>query len=187
MSHRSSRLAFLFAFTFMLSAGAAHAQSPAPQPSAVAPAPRPADVASAEAIVAALYDVISGPKGQARDWQRFRSLFAPGAHMVPSGRRPDGGLSFRVQTPEDYIERSGKVLLDLGFVEKEIFRKTEQFGPLAHVFSTYEARREGDVQPFVRGINSIQLMNDGARWWILTVAWSPESPAQPLPAAYLPH
>lgn len=188
MIQRTTRLACLLAV--LLTAPAlqtVHAQSAAaPAAPAAAPEPRPADVASPDAIVAALYDVISGPKNQARDWNRFRSLFAPGARMIPSGKRPDGSMSFRVQTPEDYIERSGKVLLELGFAEKEIFRKTEQFGPLVHVFSTYEARRDGDVKPFLRGINSIQLFNDGKRWWILTVAWSPESAEQPLPAAYLP-
>ena len=35
----------------------------------------PADVASIDAIMKAVYDVISGDAGQKRDWDRFRSLF----------------------------------------------------------------------------------------------------------------
>ena len=158
--------------------------APAAEPPA--PAPRPEDVATPEAIVAALYDVISGPKGQARDWNRFRSLFAPGARMIPSGKRPDGTQSYRVLTPEEYIARSEKLLVEDGFRESEVQRVVERFGPLVHVFSTYEGRREGDTKPFVRGINSIQVMHDGKRWWLLTVAWTPETPDQPLPAKYLP-
>jgi hypothetical protein len=36
-----------------------------------------------------------------------------------------------------------------------------------------------------RGINSIQLMNDGSRWWIVSVFWDAERPDNPLPAEYL--
>src|SRR5215216_1186711 len=55
------------------------------------PVANPADVASMDSIIAALYDVISGPAGKKRDWDRFRSLFAPGARLIPTGaRRPPG-------------------------------------------------------------------------------------------------
>jgi hypothetical protein len=166
--------------------GSAPSPTPATPPQTTAPAAKPEDVATPEAIVAALYDVISGPKGQARDWERFRSLFAPGARMIPSGKRKDGTQGFRVITPEDYISTSGKLVLEEGFREREVHRVEERFGPLVHVFSTYEAFREGDKHPFMRGVNSIQLVNDGKRWWLLTVAWTPETPEQPLPAKYLP-
>ncbi len=171
-------------------APAAPTPPPAPPvPAAAAPATptaRPEDVATPEALVAALYDVISGPKGQARDWDRFRSLFAPGARLIPSGKRKDGTVGHRMLTPEDYIQASGKVLVEEGFREREVFRVAERFGPLVHVFSTYEAFRAEEKQPFLRGINSIQLIHDGKRWWLLTVAWTPEMPEQPVPAKYLP-
>ena len=160
--------------------------APAPKPSAPAPAARAEDVATPEALVAALYDVISGPKGQARDWTRFRSLFAPGARMIPSGTRKDGTVGHRMLTPEDYISQSGKFLVEEGFREREVHRVVERFGPLVHVFSTYEAFRGDEARPFMRGVNSIQLVHDGKRWWLLTVAWTPETPELPLPAKYLP-
>jgi len=159
---------------------------PTPAPAATPPEPRSEDVATPEALVAALYDVISGPKGQARDWNRFRSLFAPGARMIPSSKRKDSTTGHRMLSPEDYITGSEKLLVGEGFRERELFRVVERFGPLVHVFSTYEGFREGDTKPFVRGINSIQLLHDGKRWWVLTVAWTPETPEQPLPAKYLP-
>ncbi|QRK06417.1 nuclear transport factor 2 family protein [Archangium violaceum] len=158
----------------------------APAQATASPAAKPEDVATPEALVAALYDVISGPKGQARDWDRFRSLFAPGARMIPSGKRKDGTTGYRMITPEEYITQSGKMLVEAGFREREVHRVEERFGPLVHVFSTYEALRGEDPKPFMRGVNSIQLVNDGKRWWVLTVAWTPESPEQPLPAKYLP-
>ena len=155
-------------------------------PAASTPAANPADVATMDSTIAALYDVISGPAGKKRDWNRFRSLFIPGARLIPTGKRPTGEVVSTVIDPEGYITRSSKVLEDQGFFEKEIARRTEIFGDIAHVFSTYEARRKvEDKEPFVRGINSIQLMNDGKRWWIVTVFWEGERPDNLLPKKYL--
>ncbi|MCL4523485.1 MAG: hypothetical protein M1453_13860 [Acidobacteria bacterium] len=165
-------------------------EKPAAPPPAQAPAPPAAkaeDVASPDAIIAALYDVISGPVGQKRDWDRFRSLFAPGARLIPTGRNPQTG-EFRAVTldPEGYITRSSAFLERDGFSEKEIARRSERFGNIVHAFSTYEGRRAADPAPFVRGINSIQLFSDGTRWWIVTVFWQAESPETPLPKEFLP-
>ncbi len=144
------------------------------------------DVKSIDSIIAALYDVISGPAGQKRDWDRMRSLFAPGASMAAVGKRQNGEVVRRVMTVEDYITASGPVLEQRGFFEKEISRRTEEFGQIAHVWSTYESRsKKEDEKPFARGINSIQLYNDGKRWWILTVYWQGEEPNTPLPEKYV--
>jgi hypothetical protein len=64
---------------------------------------------------------------------------------------------------------------------------TEEFGHIAHVFSTYASfANADDPEPFARGINSFQLMHDGERWWIVTLYWENESPEQPIPVKYLP-
>lgn len=162
-----------------------HAQTPERQ-GPVAPAPRASDVASVDSIVAALYDVISGPAGQKRDWDRLRSLFAPGARLIPTGRRPDGTHFMRVLTPEDYIASSGPMLENNGFFEREISRTSETYGGMVHLFSSYESRRTAtDSLPFARGINSIQLVNDGRRWWVVTILWEGERSDNPIPARYL--
>lgn len=148
------------------------------------PTAAPADVASIDAIVAALYDVISGPAGQARDWARFRSLFVPTARMIPTGARADGQHGLRLMGPNDYIASSGPLLLDKGFHERELARRVEQFGHIAQVFSSYEARIVKDDHT-MRGINSIQLMNDGKRWWIVSLMWEAESDTLKLPAQFL--
>jgi hypothetical protein len=72
-----------------------------------------------------------------------------------------------------------------GFFESETARKTESFGQIAHVFSTYESRHAPGEKPFQRGINSIQLMNDGTRWWIVTIFWQGEDEKNPIPEKYL--
>jgi hypothetical protein len=162
------------------------AQTPAAQTGAAAPVANSRDVATVDAILHALYEVISGDAGIARDWDRFRSLFAPGARLIPVGPRQGGGFGNRVLTPEEYIERSGPLLVGNGFHEREIARRSESYGQIVHAFSTYESRQKAsDREPFARGINSIQLFNDGTRWWIQTVMWWGETPATPLPQRYL--
>ncbi len=144
------------------------------------------DVESIDAIIAALYNVISGPAGESRNWDRMRSLFLPEGRLIATAVRPTGEVVKRVLTVEDYITQSGPVLEKNGFFEKEIHRKQEVYGHIAHCFSTYEARRTAtDAEPFMRGINSIQLYNDGKRWWILTVFWQTENKDLLIPKEYL--
>jgi hypothetical protein len=145
-----------------------------------------ADGASIDSILSATYDVISGPAGKKRDWDRFRALFAPGARLIPTGPRKEGGVESRVVDVEGYIERSAKYLEGNGFYEREVARHTDSFGQIAQVFSTYESRHKADdATPFVRGINSFQLMNDGKRWWIVTIFWQGEGAGAEIPEKYL--
>jgi hypothetical protein len=149
------------------------------------PAARAQDVESIDAIIAALYDVISGPAGQARDWPRFHSLFVPGARLIPTFVR-ENEVRHRVITPEEYAASSGPVLEERGFFEREIGRTTERFGNVAHVFSAYDSKRTpDDAEPFARGINSIQLLHDGTRWWVVTIFWDSERAGNPIPPTYL--
>jgi hypothetical protein len=166
-------------------------QGPAATPAAAAaPAAavqaNPADVATIDGIVAALYDVISGPAGKQRDWNRMRSLFAPDGALRAVGMKPDGTLVYRTMTVEDYISRNAPHFATMGFFEREAARTSEQFGQIAHVFSTYESRHAAaDAEPFQRGINSIQLYNDGKRWWIVSVLWRGADDKLKLPERYL--
>jgi hypothetical protein len=159
-----------------------------------------ADVASIDAIITAAYDVISGPIGKERDWDRERSLFIPGARLIPTAKkaggedvdlatgrvRPNGGLAPHVLDVDAYIARVEAYFQKNGFFEKEIARRTEQFGNIAHVWSTYESRHNADdPEPFTRGVNSIQLFHDGSRWWIVSIYWQQESTECPIPEKYL--
>jgi len=150
----------------------------------------PADVASIDAIITAAYDSISGPPGK-RDWDRERSLFIPGARLIPTSenaREPNPGreIAPHMLDVDGFIARVRDYVEQKGFFEKEIARRTEQFGHIAHVWSTYESRHNADdPEPFMRGINSIQLFYDGSRWWILSIYWQQESPSDPIPETYL--
>jgi hypothetical protein len=175
-------LLILVAIFFVSTSTAAQNAQPTPTP----PAANPADVGSIDSIIAAVYDVISGPAGKKRDWDRMRSLFIQGARLIPTGQRPNDGYASRVLTVEDFISRSAPFMEHEGFFEKESARKTETFANIAHVFSTYESRHTAqDPKPFQRGINSFQLMNDGSRWWIVTIFWQGEDEKNPIPEKYL--
>lgn len=147
----------------------------------------PKDVSSSDAIIAALYDVISGPAGEKRDWERMKSLFIPEGRLMPSAKNVQTGeVGYRVWTVQDYIDQAGSNLEQNGFFEVEVSRVTEQYGTIMHIFSTYESRRKvEDETPFARGINSIQLLQGKDRWFIVSVFWMGESPQFPLPEKYL--
>ena len=133
------------------------------------------DVSTLDAILHAMYDVISGPAGRSRDWQRFRSLYHPEARLIPVST--SGGLVRpRVLSIDDYIRRVEPIFAVENFWEIETGRQVETFDNIAHVVSSYESvRRPGD-KPFHVGKNSIQAVYDGARWSILTVLWSTPRP-----------
>ena len=149
----------------------------------------PTDVASIDAIITAAYDSISGPAGQKRDWNRVRSLFIPGARLIPTAKhagKHDVDLAPQVLDVDSYIARVEPCFQENGFFEKEIARRTEQFGRVAHIWSTYESRyNPDDDEPFMRGVNSIQLFYDGSRWWIVTIYWQHEGGEHPIPEKYL--
>ncbi|HMH16428.1 MAG TPA: hypothetical protein VK578_25235 [Edaphobacter sp.] len=173
------------------------AQTPVPTPAPLqgdlashsnVPVAKSADVNSIDAIITALYSVISGPKGQARDWDRMRSLFLPSARLIPARAAKDSPHADAiVLTIDDYITRSRGNMTANGFFERGIHNEVQQFGNIVHVWSTYESRYNADdATPFARGINSIQLLKDGDRYWVVNILWDSESPNKPIPANYLP-
>jgi hypothetical protein len=183
--------------TFALSFFAA-AQSPSekpatsqqqapPQPgadlSAKVPPARPDDVKSIDSILVALYGVISGPAGQ-RDWDRFRSLFLPQARLTSSRKNADGSFRIRPMSVEDYAKGAGDYFLQHAFFESPIVNHVQSFGNISQVFSSYESRHAAAEAPFARGINSIQLLNDGSRWWIVSILWDEERSDNPLPKEF---
>ncbi len=149
--------------------------------------PNSADVASIDGIMKAVYDVISGDAGQKRDWDRFRSLFYKDARLIPAGKNPTTKVvGANSVTPEEFIAQSSPSMEKEGFFEREIARHTDVYGNIAQVFSTYASyHKAGDKTPFARGINSFQLLNDGKRWWVLTIYWQAETPETPIPIEFL--
>jgi hypothetical protein len=192
------RKLLIFATALSLCNSAAAAQSPAtpqaaqqqPAPakppqdlSAQVPAAKPEDVKSIDSILVALYNVISGPAGE-RVWNRFRSLFLPGATLTSAGKDREGNIRVRPRSVEDYVKGAGGYFSQHGFFESPIVNRIHTFGNIAHVFSSYESRNAAAEAPFARGINSLELAYDGKRWSIVSILWDEERPDNPLPQEF---
>ncbi len=146
---------------------------------------RARDVESIDNLIEALYASISGEKGEPRDWDRFRNLVIPEARLIPTGRNQQGKNVYQVMTPEEFIENTDSYFVENGFYEYEIHREEHHYGRVVHLFSTYGSKRsESDAEPFNKGINSIQLFDDGDRWWVVTIYWAHESEFNPIPEKY---
>jgi hypothetical protein len=194
---QASRIAALVVLALSTHALLAQAAAPSRPVGSIAghpgwPVVKPEDVKSPEAILNAVYSVISGAKGQARDWDRMRSLFVPDARLIPAvaASAANGGAAHSdvvMLTVDGYIERNGSRLTSDGFFERFIHNEIEEFGNIVQVWSTYESRHSpDDAKPFARGINSFQLLKDGDRYWVVNIFWDSESPTKPIPAKYLP-
>ena len=149
------------------------------------------DVADPEAIVTAAYAAIARAPGNNYNWERFSSLFLPGAMLIPNTEQRNG--QFDVLSVQDFIDWIDQFTVpiigtdqDRGFSEDGISNTTERFGDIAHVFSTYEKHFWGDDQNLGRGINTFQLVFNEGRWWIVSIVWDEESGAGPIPEKYLP-
>ncbi|MCB2204050.1 hypothetical protein KQI65_04820 [bacterium] len=147
---------------------------------------RASDHSSIDAIVRALYASVSGRAGEKDDWDRLRALFTQSARLQPVVWKGKDDVQLRTVSVDDYIRSATKYFESGSFHEREIGRRVERFGHIAHVFSTYESFEHAeDPLPFARGINSIQLYHDGSRWWILSVLWDEEREGSSIPDHYL--
>lgn len=147
--------------------------------------PRPEDVTTLDGILRAYYEVVSGPAGEPRQTARDHSLHHPDARAIVTGVDRDSEPYIRNLKLEEYhqlSERAGNP----AFYEWEIHRVTQRFGNVAHVWSTYAFSDTEGGPVRGRGINSIQLYHDGARWWITAWIFDSERADNPIPAAFLP-
>jgi hypothetical protein len=135
-----------------------------------------ADLAGIDQAIRGVYEVISGPPGQQRDFDRMRLLFAPNATLKAIGPKGLRGGSL-----EDYISRNSAILEKEGFTERELGRRVEVWGWLATAWSAYDGRTaNGSFHE--RGINSFQLVKVDGKWLVASILWQEATPENPLPA-----
>lgn len=181
VKHPSFLLLFLATVLMFLSPPACSQQAGNTQPAQSA---RPGDVDTIEHLVSAAYDSFSGPPGP-RDWERFRSLFYPGARLISTRRDNAGKILIRNLSVEEWIDATRPHLEPDGLFEWPTVNRSESWDHMAHVWSPYEARQTKEGKPIGRGINSFHLFNDGNRWWVLEIYWKAEDGAHPIPQEYL--
>lgn len=136
------------------------------------------------AALEALYDVISGPVGQPRDWDAMRALFLDGAPMHVSVTDETGADRVVTLTVEDYIARNGERLAEIGFTETETRRETFVYGGLASVLSAYVAIRADTGEQIAEGVNALTLMRTGDDWKIASIAWRAADADWPVERAF---
>lgn len=136
-----------------------------------------------DTLVRALYEIVTGPAGAKKDWARMANLFAPGAIVTTTTHR-DGAFLADPQTPAQFAALNERLLGQRHFYEREVAQRIDSFGHIAHAWSTYETRDRLDGPVRVRGVNAMQLLNDGKRWCILSLTWDAETGAHPIPPAF---
>jgi len=142
------------------------------------------EVATPKALVETALKIISGPKGQKRDMEKFKALFLPDAKL--GGVFYKGDSSFvRITSAVQFADRNAAVYADLGFFENQIGLKVDEYGKIATAFQVYETRFGKDGKVEDRGVNTYQLVYDNGRWWIASLIFTPETDAYPIPAEYL--
>jgi hypothetical protein len=142
------------------------------------------DTQTIEATLETLYNVISGDPGIERDWKRFKNLFKPEARLIPTRKDDQGNPTLKALSPDEYVQLFSS-RISTGFFERELSRQVEEYGTIAHVFSTYETKDTKNGPVTNRGINSIQLFKDKDRYYIVTIFWCAESMGLSLPSKYL--
>lgn len=138
-----------------------------------------------------VYDAVSGGPGEARDWDQFRAAFVDDRARITAfvgfgAGANDGDVpAHRCMTPDEFIAIAQANAASSGFFERPISTRTEVYGRLAHVWSTYEARREPQGPAFMHGINSFTLIRGpDDRWRVLNLAWEDERAAGLIPDRY---
>lgn len=173
--------------TLMLAAPACAQRPPATAGHVQVPiiAARPEDVATIDAVIRTMYEVLCGPAGQPRQWSRDRTLYVPGVRFFILSEDRNHRTVERTVNHQEFVDLYDRELT-AGFYEREIHRTTLRFGNAAHVFSTYETRTTEAGPVTARGVNSVGLFHDGTRWWVSSITWDEERPNNPLPPDYLP-
>ena len=132
-------------------------------------------------IPAALDAAISGPVD--KDRACMRALLTPDARITFVSAGADGATSYKLLTLDDWIARTkarGPITLE----EKQLNFRIDHFGNMAHLWSLYALRSDG--QAVARGINSIQAIKEAGGWRVAGITVQAESTAAPLPEEYLP-
>lgn len=174
------RFALFLALASSLLVPALYAQSEVkPQASLAACGPS----ATLDQLIRSMDEAVSGPAD--KDRTCLRQLLLPEARLIPVAVAADGTATPHILTVDGWIEAARKRGHD-EFYERQVKIKSETYGHIAHLWSTYEIRPTPEGKATVRGINSIQAVFDGKQWHILQVLWQAETPAVPLPEKYLP-
>lgn len=123
-------------------------------------------------LIDTFYKIISGEKGEQRDWVYFKSLFFENAQLMSMKfNNQNDCISIPVDV-DSYIIGLNKFLRANDFYEYGLDYDIKVFGDIAHVYSQYEAKTSlQDCQPVKEGINLVQLAKSEGKWKIISMLW----------------
>lgn len=144
------------------------------------------DCSQPATVFARLYDLISGPADEERDWEEVKGLFHPSALLHSELTLPDGSHQSGTWTVDDFCDAAAEEYRREGFWECEIACRSECFGNIAQVWSTYESRmRDPDSDPVGRGINAVHLLRRNGTWRISSLIFQLERGTDGIPERYV--
>ncbi len=158
-------------------------------PVSAAETPPAADVSTVGGVVEALYRAVSFAPGGEPDWLLLRHLMLPGAVLA---QPVPGSDQVELLTVEEYIggfeqALDSSTLRKTGFLGTAARVSTTVYGRLAHCLVVFEATTDpAAMEPLHRGVESIQLVRTGGRWWITVIATEFERPGLPIPEDFSP-
>jgi len=139
---------------------------------------------SIDTVITELYGSLKFNSNKMPDWDRFRSLFIDDAYLIHVA-----DTTYQRMSVETFIEAYQEQIDSGNFIsfnEYEIHRVTDTYGHISQVYSTYKEEAETSGGPInSRGINSIQLLKKGNRWYIVSIIWYDENEKNPIPPGYL--
>jgi len=139
------------------------------------------DVITIDALIKASYEVVSGEKGAKRQWNRDNNLHHPKAIYSYFDREKQKQVTMTLQ---EFHKETDEMVFGTAFYESEINREVRIFGTIAHVWSTYETKLEKEGEVARRGINSIQLIYENNRWYIISLTFCGETNNNIIPKTF---
>lgn len=139
------------------------------------------DAKTIDALMKASYEVVSGEKNAKRQWERDNYLHHPKAVYSYFDKKKQEQVTM---TLPEFHKETDDMVFNTAFYESEINREVRIFGNIAHVWSTYQAKLEKDGKVARRGINSIQLIFEHNRWYIISWTFSGETDKNIIPKTF---
>jgi hypothetical protein len=147
------------------------------------------DYTTVNGVMTELYASVTRAPGKPFEWDRLRAIMHPAAIMLPQRRETQGQERImNVDAFIAWIDAGWRPVIgtpqDRGFYERQTNLVVEQYGDIAHAFTTYE---KGPYEPRGvqgRGINAVQLVRRDGRWYVLSITWDEENSGGPLPEKY---
>jgi len=137
-------------------------------------------VKSIEGITDLMLEILSGPQGEERDWELYKSLFVEGAIKNLVNPKAPVGKQVRTISVNDFVEKYSGIYSRDGFEEYSTGLIVNEFNGVATAFQYFYCKNLiGTYEN--RGVNTYQLVFAEDRWWITSLAFANETEESKVP------